>query len=721
MRARKLPQVSKSVFQLSVDLVHFGVLIGQRTRGGEGVWQCSADAGRRGRVAGLCRYDRDGLLTQCVTGALSTLANPVLQPSVQVVLSGLCIALPPGFHEVFRTTFQNVPQMKDKNLVYKLRIGVHNGRVFVKKAAVKFPMTYVPSVNVLECNRNLKLDFLPADQLTALMFELQLTAQTEGSKEQGKPLVVAFAPHLPFHADCPQGVDIPYMREGPFNVVMRTGGKGWFRTDPPLDWRGIAPKSNPDGQLTVPIRLLFELSSPGTTARPPRSKPKQLPAPIPLRMPMPDEYSAEMHSAATKIQSRYRGNRTRGEPFRRPREMPEPTAREMPAPLLMPEPSREPQQHLEPKRPPEVIGVLASQQAEQLAAVSKLHQRQLDQLASLTQPAETMQLVAVQQQTQLANLAAAMQAQLSQLAEVVAGLKDKQDGTSEEAAARAIQGKYRRHAERKRFVQDRERAARTIQGKYRDYGARRDRLRELQTLKQVPATEAGSRYRPKFSGGSQGPTMGFSGPSRAARARIHRAGAGDALPADVRAMLRRKAEHAPGPVGALNLQLEARDIRVRSEVIFQVLAYKRHDAFNVPTSLSSLYFAFQFFDFPPTISERVRIKEGEGTAEMGMLMRDGGSASDPPGLLLKYVVGGAAYAEDPEILQERRMHFAKYLESRLIVVRCRITSPAPLATRPALPTTLPSSLFSVAPAFGAAQTSRLTPQPQAVPVIWEML
>lgn len=57
-------------------------------------------------------------------------------------------------------------------------------------------------------------------------------------------------------------------------------------------------------------------------------------------------------------------------------------------------------------------------------------------------------------------------------------------------------------------------------------------------------------------------------------------------------MLRRKPLQKP-PTARLDLGLEARDIRVKSEIIVQLVAYKRHDAFNVPTNLKSLYFTFQ--------------------------------------------------------------------------------------------------------------------------------
>lgn len=84
------------------------------------------------------------------------------------------------------------------------------------------------------------------------------------------------------------------------------------------------------------------------------------------------------------------------------------------------------------------------------------------------------------------------------------------------------------------------------------------------------------------------------------------AGMSDALPADVQSLLRRKpAVASPQITAPLALDIEARDPRMASDIILQMLAYKPtpQGVPNAPQALTCLYFTLQFYHFPPFTTE----------------------------------------------------------------------------------------------------------------------
>lgn len=59
-----------------------------------------------------------------------------------------------------------------------------------------------------------------------------------------------------------------------------------------------------------------------------------------------------------------------------------------------------------------------------------------------------------------------------------------------------------------------------------------------------------------------------------------------------------------------------------SDVVFQLLAYRHAPSLNAPSGLRNVYFTFQFYDFPPTISELARLKAaGDEEAQVFFLQR----------------------------------------------------------------------------------------------------
>jgi hypothetical protein len=55
----------------------------------------------------------------------------------------------------------------------------------------------------------------------------------------------------------------------------------------------------------------------------------------------------------------------------------------------------------------------------------------------------------------------------------------------------------------------------------------------------------------------------------------------------------------------LQMDVEARDPRAASDVVVQLLAFRRHGGVNAPTQLSSMYFTYQFYHFEGAANLRV--------------------------------------------------------------------------------------------------------------------
>lgn len=72
----------------------------------------------------------------------------------------------------------------------------------------------------------------------------------------------------------------------------------------------------------------------------------------------------------------------------------------------------------------------------------------------------------------------------------------------------------------------------------------------------------------------------------------------------------------------MDLEIEARDPRVMSDCVLQLLAYRHALSLNAPSNLRHLYFTFQFYDQAPTISELARMKpSGDDEARVFFLQR----------------------------------------------------------------------------------------------------
>jgi nephrocystin-4 len=369
-------------------------------------------------------------------------------------------------------------------------------------------------------------------------------------------------------------------------------------------------------------------------------------APEPAEEPVPSSASTAVRmsdeEAATKIQSRFRGHQARKSG---------PAVKRSATLAARPSPPK-------PVPVPPVAGAPLPETVDMRASQAHL----LQAMAAAGTPNEDAQ-------KQLVNLALAMQAQITQLTDAVRTLQTQAAApvpTPSPVAPVTAAPVMVAGAGRTGAPYD---AAAAL--------AASSAAAEVEALASAAAAAAaGSAV--KFAGAAEPPSStGASGPSRAVRAALHESGQHGGLPADVRAMLKRKPIVKPS--AHTDVSLEARDLRVQSEVIVQLAAYKSHDAFNVPTSLKTLYFTFQFFDFPPTTTERLSLGDAN-SAEFGEAMRllirqaaTGGDAS-VPGLLLKYLVGGGskgAVVDDraeSEEAQARRMAFCHYLKNRALSI-----------------------------------------------------
>ena len=367
-------------------------------------------------------------------------------------------------------------------------------------------------------------------------------------------------------------------------------------------------------------------------------------APEPVEEPVPSSTAAAVRmsdeEAATRIQSRYRGHQARktGPAVKRSATLAARPSPPKPVPL------------------PPVAGAPLPETVDPRASQAHL----LQAMAAAGTPNEDAQ-------KQLANLALAMQAQIAQLTDAVRTLQTQAAApipTPTPVAPVAAAPVVTAGAGPTGAPYD---AAAAL--------AASSAAAEVEALSSAASAAAGSAV--KFAGAAEPSSTCAGGPSRAVRAALHESGQHGGLPADVRAMLKRKPVVKPS--AHTDVSLEARDLRVQSEVILQLAAYKSHDAFNVPTSLKTLYFTFQFFDFPPTTTERLSLGGADG-AEFGEAMRlltrqaaAGGDAS-VSGLLLKYLVGGGskgAVVDDraeSEEAQARRMGFCHYLKNRALSI-----------------------------------------------------
>lgn len=117
----------------------------------------------------------------------------------------------------------------------------------------------------------------------------------------------------------------------------------------------------------------------------------------------------------------------------------------------------------------------------------------------------------------------------------------------------------------------------------------------LRQVKQIPPTNYRRMSDPaRFKGGVLEPT-GSTQPSRALRAQIHKSGASEALPGEVRAVLGRTLSARSGAdarAEPLDMGLELRDERSVNEVVVQFLAFTPGDRSRNGWP-KSVYFTFQ--------------------------------------------------------------------------------------------------------------------------------
>jgi hypothetical protein len=117
----------------------------------------------------------------------------------------------------------------------------------------------------------------------------------------------------------------------------------------------------------------------------------------------------------------------------------------------------------------------------------------------------------------------------------------------------------------------------------------------LRQIKQIPPTNHRRLSDPARFKGGVSETSGGTQPSRALRAQIHKSGASEALPGEVRAVLGRTLSTRSGAdarAEPIDMGLELRDERSVNEVVVQFLAFTPGDGSRNGRP-KSVYFTFQ--------------------------------------------------------------------------------------------------------------------------------
>eukprot|EP00775_Hariotina_reticulata_P006048 gene6048-6286_t len=630
-------------------------------------------------IPGLRRSDSTGRPTTGLKNIITTLAAPVLAPLVPVKLADLKVQVPQKLHNLLSILPQLTAHGKAMPLeapallaapsqpsavAYYLRIGQHNGRIFVGQQLSTGRLEAQRSTgSVLLCPsqrtcQHLKLDCLLADELLVLVAELLAAPVSTAVDAQGALVVTQAAPAVlvgravlsPFEQVAADGTSATLaagMHRRPLNSNICSGCSTCSGCCPvgllgcasvgmlPLNWRAllgdVAYRALPDPQLQLQL-----LPSGRAPVKPQMAA--SICAAVPASLAGPSASNAGVAVAAAGSSA-----------------------------LTVVSAARQPAAEA-------AVTLLREVHDTPAAKSLKLAAKHLQEAASIPVrertaagsvppgPSAKTAMKDASHRQQLHDLTRSMQLQVSCLAKAVQELQEERHNirsslTLLQSAVHPAREPVEAGVHPPGMPAALEAAAhssgsnpqvgRATSG---DIGNTRpaspDALHrsniiapdELESLKALGATEplTDSGDLAGFSGAQAAAAAAAAGsaikasrgqplpPSRAVMQQLHEAGMVPALPVDFQALLRRSVaapssagtgwQGRPAGVSALMLEAEARDPRTASDLVLQLLAFRPTAApaaaGKLPTALKSMYFTLHFYSFGPTITETCLLVPG---------------------------------------------------------------------------------------------------------------